>query len=401
MLIFSFSSVSMNVVQPSGQEIQFISTPDLGSLSEKGLLQVSYMRVQKESPEFQTMAEGIDQNVDIKISTLVFRAAPEPVLTLYDFVMTTFVPTSEQAPPPSTLQVANVIDKPTAESSDVEGKIRVLMKFAGVQCTLYTTSFGLELTQNLCTVILVNDLMPLATLALSTADVTVLVRPKTLRVSGRLGNLTLTNDNKDYAILGDFNRLVSIEGKNFADFRYQTFDPEEDNYAGVKSSVHLDAASIKLHFVEQPLHDLYLFLSKLAKLKGLYDAATQVAVQRASEIERMQFEVSVKTPIVIFPSNPTSSSDALILRLGQIDAHNISEATVNRIIAGLHGIRLVSSLHREGETQTLKIIDDIDVSANVVQTTNIDRNQDTDYPDTQVMKHSFYNDDATNYSTPD
>lgn len=177
---------------------------------------------------------------------------------------------------------------------------------------------------------------------------------------------------------------MSIDGKNFADFNYQTFDPEEENYTGVKSSVRLDAASVKFHFIEQPLHDLFLFFSKLAKLKGLYDAATQVAVQRASEIERMQFEISVKTPIVVFPSDPALSSDALVLRLGQIGARNISESVVNRISASLHGIQLVSTLHRNGEILALKMIDDIDVSADIVQTSNIDRTQDFDYPDTQV-----------------
>lgn len=177
---------------------------------------------------------------------------------------------------------------------------------------------------------------------------------------------------------------MSIDGKNFADFKYQTFDPEEENYTGVKSSVHLDAASIKFHFIEQPLHDLYLFVAKLAKLKGLYDAATQVAVQRASEIERMQFDISIKTPIVIFPSDPMSSSDALILRLGQIGARNVSETLVNRISASLRGIQLISTLYRQGECLTLKMIDDIDVFADIVQTSGTDRAQDVDYPDTQV-----------------
>ena len=249
--------------------------------------------------------------------------------------------------------------------------------------------FGLSFFLFLVT--LINLSVTLATLALSTADVTVFVRPKTLRVSGRLGNLTLSNDNKSYAIMGDFNQLMSIDGKNFADFTYQTFDPEEDNYTGVRSSIHLNAASIKLHFVEQPLHDLYLFMSRLAKLKGLYDAATQVAVQRASEIERMQFEVSIKTPIVIFPSSPTLSSDTLVLQLGQISARNTSEATVNRIVASLHGIQLVSNLQRDGTINTLKIIDNIEVSSDIIQTSNIDRVQDADYPDTQVNTYPAFN----------
>jgi len=239
-------------------------------------------------------------------------------------------------------------------------------------------------------VVLINETLRLATLSLSTADVTVLVRPATLRVSGRLGSLALANENRSDTIIGDFNQLMSIDGKNFADFTYQTYDPQEEKYDGVKSSVHLNAASIKFHFVEQPLHDLYLFLSKLAKLKGLYDAATQAAVQTASEIERMQFDISVKTPIIVFPSDPTSSSDALVLRLGQIGARNKSEAVLNRISASLRGIQLVSNLQRDGETCSLKIIDDIDVSADVIQTSNVDRQVDVDYPDTQVSEFQLH-----------
>ncbi|KAF8974033.1 vacuolar protein sorting-associated protein 13 [Flammula alnicola] len=363
----NLSSVSMNVVQPGEEDIRVVSTPELDPSNANDLLKIAYTRVQKESPDFLTLYEGIDQNIDIKMSTLIFRAAPEPVLALYDFIMTTFVPNSDQNVPPTTiLQSADGIGQIDVSQTNSDGKIRVLLKLEGVQVSL------------------INEMVAIATLSLSTADVSVFVRPKTLRVSGRLGNLTLSNDNDKYAILGDFSQLMSIDGKNFADFKYQTFDPEEDNYTGVKSSVHLDAASIKFHFVEQPVHDLYLFISKLAKLKGLYDAATQVAVQRASEIERMQFEVSVKTPIVVFPSDPTSSSDTLILRLGQIGARNTSESVVNRISASLHGIQLVSNLHRNGELFTSKIIDDIDVSADVVQTSNIDRDQDTDYPDAQI-----------------
>lgn len=231
-----------------------------------------------------------------------------------------------------------------------------------------------------------NGDLSLATLSLSTADVGVLLRPKTLQVTGRLGNLALSNDSLSYVVREEFKQIVSIEGQNFAEFRYQTFDPEEEGYAGVKSSVYLNAASIKLHFLEEPLQDIYLFLVKLAKLKGLYDAATQVAVQRASEIEveLLQFEVSVKTPIVVFPSDPERSPDVLVLRLGEITARNTPEAVVNKIAASLRGIQLVSNLYYSDKLSSLKIIDDIEITADIVQTSGIDRSQDTNYPDTQV-----------------
>ena len=235
-------------------------------------------------------------------------------------------------------------------------------------------------------VILTDELMTLATLSLSTADVALSIRPKSLRISGRLGNLALANENTSYSILEDFNQLMSIDGHNFADFNYQTFDPDEDNYAGVKSSVHLNAASIKFHFVEQPLHDILLFVSKLARLKGLYDAATQVAVQKASELEKMQFQVSIKTPIVVFPSSPSLSRDSLVLQLGQIGASNTRES-IDRISASLRGIQLVSNLYRHGQISTLKIIDDIDVVADIVQTDRINSERQSDLPGTQVYDY--------------
>jgi vacuolar protein sorting-associated protein 13A/C len=238
-------------------------------------------------------------------------------------------------------------------------------------------------------VILIHNSDNLATLSLSTADVSVFLRPTTLRVTGRLGSLSLSNDAEEYSVREEFNEILSIEGQNFAEFRYQTFDPSEDSYTGVKSSVYLNAASVKLHFLEEPLHDIYLFVAKLAKLKGLYDAATQVAVQRASEIERMQFEISVKTPILVFPFNPAQARDVLVMRLGEISAHNTSEAAVNKIAASLRGIQLVSSLYRGEDVSVLKIIDDIDITADVVQSSGMGGEIDNDLPDTQVCISPF------------
>jgi len=234
-------------------------------------------------------------------------------------------------------------------------------------------------------VILINEMISLATLSFSTADVSVHLRPKSMRVSGRLGSLALVNENSRHSVMECFNQLMSIEGRNFADFAYQTYDPDEENFNGIKSSISLNAASIKFHFIEKSLHDLYVFVHKLARLKGLYDAATQAAVQSASGTEQMQFSISIKSPIIIFPCAPASSTDAFVLRLGQIAAENKCEAVANRTTAGLHGIQLVSNLYRNGDHCSLKVIDDIDISTDIVQTIGINRQTDVDLPDTQVF----------------
>ena len=126
-----FSSVSMRVVQPSGQDIPFISTPEFGATSNKDLLRIAYARVQNDSPEFATLYDRVDQNVDIKVSTLVFCVAPEPVLALYDFIMTTFVPRPDQDlqkfSEPQSDQESGVVQ------GDPDSKIRVSIKLEGVK----------------------------------------------------------------------------------------------------------------------------------------------------------------------------------------------------------------------------------------------------------------------------
>ena len=101
------------------------------------LLTVKYTRVQQASPEYQPVYEGIDQNVDVKISTFLFRAAPEPVVMLYDFIMTTFVPQNsgnvEALPAPVPPDGAPEQAVAPGESPQ---KIRVLLTLASIQGAL-------------------------------------------------------------------------------------------------------------------------------------------------------------------------------------------------------------------------------------------------------------------------
>ena len=233
-------------------------------------------------------------------------------------------------------------------------------------------------------VILLDASRAIATLDLSTADVALLVRGETLRIVGRLGNLTFSDNSNAQFKHPALKEIVSIEGSSFADFSYETFDPAEDTFPAVNSKVVLHAGSIKLNFLEQPLHDLYEFLLKLAKLKGLYDAAAEVAVQSASGIQRMQFDISVKTPIVVFPREPSTTEDALVLKLGEIIAKNQYQGDECKTQASLRGIRLTSHTYPDGQMNRLKIIDDVEVTANAIQTSNIDHVAKPTFPETQV-----------------
>jgi vacuolar protein sorting-associated protein 13A/C len=66
------------------------------SASDHKLVKVRYMKVQKDSPEFMTKHDGVDQSVVAELSSFKITVAPEPILALNDFIMTTFVPQEEQ-----------------------------------------------------------------------------------------------------------------------------------------------------------------------------------------------------------------------------------------------------------------------------------------------------------------
>jgi vacuolar protein sorting-associated protein 13A/C len=91
---------------------------------EDELVRVKYARVNKESPEFMSVYDGIDQSIDTSISTLKLNIEPEPLISLYDFIMTTFVPerSADESP-----QVAT--DDPEANSE----KLRIRVRLRGVQ----------------------------------------------------------------------------------------------------------------------------------------------------------------------------------------------------------------------------------------------------------------------------
>ena len=209
-------------------------------------------------------------------------------------------------------------------------------------------------------------------------------------VAVRLGNLVVSDDSDFSTAIPEFKQILSIEGDELAELKYQTYtldDPQRPQ--GAKSSVRLKAGSLKFCVLEQPLHDVYMFLMKLARLKGLYDAATQAAVQRASEIDRMCFDISVKSPIIVFPVDAMASKDVMVMRLGEISTHNGFENSVQNVTALLEGIKLTSTVYNSDVPSTLKIMEDVQVSTEIVQTMDIDRSLNVDLPDYQVSYGSM------------
>jgi vacuolar protein sorting-associated protein 13A/C len=234
-------------------------------------------------------------------------------------------------------------------------------------------------------VILMNLGSNIASLDLSKAAVSLLLRGNSLNIAGRLDDISIIDEFSPGSHDPQFKYILQREGDHFADFSYETFDPADaETFQGVNSVLTLRTAALKVNFLEKPLHEVYGFLLKLARLKSLYDAATQAAAQSVSEITRMRFDILVKSPILVFPKDPASSSDALVLKLGEITARNRYEGPLATIEASLQGIGLTSQTYIQQKLSVLKMIDDVLITATVLQTEGVDHVSNPDVPDTKV-----------------
>jgi vacuolar protein sorting-associated protein 13A/C len=227
-----------------------------------------------------------------------------------------------------------------------------------------------------------------ALLALPSADVAILLRAGTLRVSARLGNLSIEDLTAIPVADPAFKKLLTIEGGELADFSYETFDPNEaETFPGYNSSIHLRAGSFRFTFMEQPVQALYAWAIRFAQMKAVYDAASQAAVQRASEVTKMHYDVVVKTPIIVLPRDGLESPDQLVLRLGEIVAKNEYLGDVNdtaTIDASLRGINVQSVLTVEGEKAALQMVNEVSISSKIKQAGGQQHRSDQNRADTEV-----------------
>ncbi|GAA5992083.1 hypothetical protein JCM10908_000736 [Rhodotorula pacifica] len=342
---------------PNSEFRHLLTSEKLEGGHEQDLVRVRYQGVQKDSPEFQTVHEGFDKSVDVEMSTLNLVVTRSSILLLFDWVMTTFTDADDAAAPPKSPVQDDSAAGPESAEEPVTDKLRVKVKL---------TSINLILNE---------DGARLATLSLSAADVSVLLRSPTIRVAARLGNLSLHDDFSSAAP----QELLTIQGDELADFRYETFDPSDpSSYSGYDSVVQLRTGSLRFTFRLEPVQRMLAFFTKFGRMKAVYDAATQAAAQRATEMQdmipKMQYDILIKTPIVVFPRDEDAadreSEDVIIANLGQIGLKNAievhNEEVETTINFTLRQIGLESTIHHSGEPLKLPVLDDVSLDVKVV-----------------------------------
>ncbi|GAA5859573.1 hypothetical protein JCM8547_006147 [Rhodosporidiobolus lusitaniae] len=350
-------------------EFRHLVTSDkLDGGHEQDLVRIRYQGVQKTSPEFQTVHEGFDKTVDVEMSTLNLVVTRSSILVLFDWIMTTFTDPDNASAPPSPDAAPNEQVQLEEASTD---KLRVKVKLTSINLILNES--GLRL----------------ATLSLSAADVSVLLRSPTIRVAARLGNLSLHDDFS----AATPQEMLTIQGDQLADFRYETYDPHDKaSYPGYESSVSLRSGSFRFTFRTEPVHRILIFFTKFGRMKAVYDAAAQAASQRATEMQtmipKMHYDILVKTPILVFPHQDGHADDTIIAHLGELSLTNDFEVSetqvVTKIAFGLHDVGLESNLFHGGQTHKLPVLDDVNIDVDLKLTQNVDAKKELEVPATQI-----------------
>lgn len=366
---------------PAPEFKNLISSEDVYSGKQEDLLSIHFVKVNKDHPEFASTYEGIATNLDVVVSTINLMVTRKTLLTLLDFVMVTFANGGDPQATETPKQIEARPDAPAQPASEEADKIRVKVELRRIA------------------VILNNDGIRLATLSLTSAQVSVFLMNSTMQVSARLGNLSLIDDvNQGVSEESSLRQLVSIQGDELADFKYETFDPKSPAYPGHDMSVYLRSGSIKINFVTEPFRKIMEFGVKFGKMQAIFNAARQAAANQASRVQesagKLHFDIVIKTPIVAFPKmvvNDRPGRDLVTAYLGEIYANNkfvpLDETKpdgqkANKLSAGIHNIRLISTFNYEGgKSEELEMIDKVDMDFNVTQ---VERTPRLERPDTEV-----------------
>jgi len=365
---------------PAPEFRNLISSEDIFTNKQEDLFKLKFVKVNKDSPEFMTEYEGIGTNLDVSVSTINLMVTRKTLLVLLDFVLDTFTSpggNEAQGEVEETPEVAvEQAQPPTAEPD----KIRIKAQLKRIA------------------VILNNDNIRLATLSLSSAEIGILLSGKTMRIGAKLGNLSLIDDvNQGVSEESSLRQLVTIQGDELADFRYETFDPDSEAYPGHDTTIYLRAGSLKVNFVTEPFRKIMEFGVKFGKMQAIFNAARQAAANQASNIQqrasKMHFDLRIKTPIVAFPRmviTETAERDLVTAYLGEIYARNEflplddskNADTANKLSAGIQNIRLTSKFHYEDhDAEELELIDKVDLDFKI---TSVEHRQGSKRPDTEI-----------------
>ncbi|KAI9279983.1 hypothetical protein BY458DRAFT_470198 [Sporodiniella umbellata] len=301
--------------------------------TSKKLLSMVYQKTSKDHPEFSTTYEGYDQSVDLSMATLTIVVTRSSILYLQNWATKAF------ASGPKKQEVQKIQDN--SKSYESKEKIRA---------TLRMDSTNIMLNQ---------DGLRLATLGLHSGDLSVVLESKSVDVTGKFGNLTLSDDAAISCCPEVSEKfIVSIVGDELANFSFQMLDPKHSIEHDQAFKLRMGAIKFVASSTLQPIMH---FVEEFFEMKSVYDNAKSAAQETAQKQgnSRFHFDVLVHSPLVVLPA---ANSDTVTAYLGEVRAKNKFSDNMAHIECGLYKINVQSKTSGD---EGLPLLNDFDIVLDV------------------------------------
>ncbi|ODQ63120.1 hypothetical protein NADFUDRAFT_80833 [Nadsonia fulvescens var. elongata DSM 6958] len=384
-IVLSKLEIEDYIQTESPAEFRKLLTSNYSSLdeekSDEDLVKVQFTRTKRNvESKSEDTPEIYDMDINVFMSALKLVVTQKSILSILDFIITTFTtPEKMLEVTSSTTPEGHLISSDSLETVDNSpAKIDVNVSLKTIK------------------VILNDDGIRLATLKLDRANVGVFLVEDKMKIHAHLGDVTIRDDvNEGSSRDSVLRQLVSIEGDELFDLKYETFPASDivNKNLDYNSSLYLRSGSIKVNFIEEPFKRILRYLSKFAKMKAIYDSA-RVATLNQTQIEdavKMKLDILIKTPILVFPKLAATSSsaapgdqidsiscDLVTANLGEIfiknnfitvetpEGNNDSSSSdipmINSMQAGIRSMRLTSDFYFDNDIkQSLEMIDNLDL----------------------------------------
>lgn len=318
------------------------------------LFDLSYKRTQRIVSHKDTLIEVFDQDIRMHLSKLQLILTPRSILTLINYFMKLI--TDPEAPdmPQSALNH----NKEDGEDSPQTINFVIFMEGSNIVFNDETSRIG--------------------TLVLAKGELHVLLLPQKMRVDLKSEGFELFDDfQTNYDKDSVFRKLISMNGKELFDLKYETFDPET-NDRDYDSLLRYSTGSMQVNFIEDSVNRYVNYFYKFSQMKTLFDRARQIAynqVPSMDTVNNMKMEILVRAPEIRFPKSSLMSFenvDSLNVYLGELSVNNYFVDTgrstkANKIDFDVRNTRITSIFnYANGVGQSLDIVDDLGLHIDLV-----------------------------------
>ncbi|TPX42076.1 hypothetical protein SeMB42_g05292 [Synchytrium endobioticum] len=353
------------------------------------LIHLHYEKIDSQSPHYQ----GMDSSVDVKVAGIDVTLTRASVLNLYDFILITFTTVGPAPSKSSSSSMQNITSEKLgliapfestakAEEQQAQQKLEEAADDDATSNVAPQEATGTMLVNvdvEKIDIIINQDGVRLATAYLGQEKVSVMLKPKTMSVSARIGSLIMVDDIPRVEDGRLFQQLICIDGDQAADFTFSTFSPYEPDYPGHDSEMILHGSALKITYIEPLIASLMTYFAEFQKMHVALEYARRAAYEGAQQVQetagRLHFDIDIQAPILVFPRLSLKSPDALTLYLGRLSASNTFKSDGENgdvgsvVTAEVQDLRATSVFHfgPRNVEHVLQMLDNVNIKMSVDQ----------------------------------